>query len=437
MADRPALNLQSGGHAVVSSPNTGRGKTSRVLSGAAPDMSVEEMEKALVKYSRRPPESIRGQGAPQTARALLEENKQLVQVKQQRKAMERKNSRQFIDQILADDRMFTEADKAKQINRRCEQRELAGYYKARIAEKEAERANEYNSKLQSGICNQFFPFVEGEHITKNRQVQADKMRDEMRGFLQKQREECPPRRDQLIVDTAMEYQHRYPTMAPSSCNGGDGAEVGVAAAMDQEVSKHLSRHPRFLSRAREHMSRRIHDQHVRKALEDKVERTKSELEQLSRKRQSEALEEQDGRLVNDALRYDSSKSKGIERRRNAEFLESQMKEKETARRRELEEERSQPAGYMGPEEKEPQGQELNEELNRDLIMQMSVNQHRRLDSRHRRLRQEKRLIDNSMAEMWQDREKEKVKLQQHREVLTTTWDSQQKIREAKTRVECS
>jgi len=139
-------------------------------------------------------------------------------------------------------------------------------------------------------------------------------------------------------------------------------------------------------------------------------------------------------LVNDALRYDSSKSKNAERRRNAEYLQVQMQEKMKKDGEEKSYFQS-PCGYWGPEEKPVQMQELHRSLCSDLVKQMEVNQNRKLDSRGRRLKVERRLIDNCMAEISQDRDRDKAKAALHKEVLVTTWASQQKIKQAKNRVD--
>jgi hypothetical protein len=430
------------------------------------DMSVNEMEKVLYRMKRRPAERIRGEGAPQTARALLEENKQLVLEKQQRKALARKNSREFVEKLLADDRMVNEADKAKDIGRRTAQQGLAQYYKAKIAEKEAEKASSYSTKRESGVAIQFFPFVEGETIVHNRKVEAARMRDEMRGFLKQQREAQPPRLDSLMADQDPEYHHHYPLMPVQSQTARSSSSRRPPQKMDPDLAapgstgfvpgtldsdevegdtqdlprsarttSHLSRYPKFLTRAREHMSRRIHDAHVRKTLEDHVERTKAELEELTQRRQTEARTEEEGMMVNDALRYDSSRVNNAERKKNAEYLLLQVEERRDKKKSEVQARRAEPVGYYGPDEKTLPDANLQRLHCSDLIKQMEVNQHRRLDSRMRRLDQERVVVDNSVTEMSNDRQKEKEKLWQHKEILTTTWDSQRKIREVMSRID--
>lgn len=432
----PGQNMTMDGMSSMHARTTPRGQNRNIK-----DMTIEEMESALTKAQRRNvPEQARSSNGPQTARALLEENKILINEKQERKALEKKNSREFVAALLAQDQMTIESDKAREIGRRGAKQELARYYKAKIAEKETKKSNEYSEKVQSGVEIQYFPFVEGENITKSRENHLAKMREEMRGFLQKQREDHPPRMDSLLADTNMQHAFEYKTQPVATSGRQDlgilpgGGEGGGTLAGD-EVAPHMARYPRFLSRAREHMSRRLHDVHVRKALEDKVLQTKNELERLASKRGGEQSQWEDGMLVNDALRYDRSQSKAADRKRNAQFLEQQITDRKSITDKDKQDRNGETAGYWGPEEKERQGPEVNTQHCVDLINQMEVNQHRRLDSRNRRLRQERRLIDNACAEMSEDRHRERHKFMQHREVLTTTWKSQQKIKQAISTVE--
>eukprot|EP00448_Togula_jolla_P007845 CAMPEP_0170615756 /NCGR_PEP_ID=MMETSP0224-20130122/25510_1 /TAXON_ID=285029 /ORGANISM="Togula jolla, Strain CCCM 725" /LENGTH=421 /DNA_ID=CAMNT_0010941515 /DNA_START=48 /DNA_END=1313 /DNA_ORIENTATION=- len=401
------------------------------------DMTAEEMEQALQQRFSKKFNRSSANNAPQTARTLLEENQYLIEEKKARKAIDRKNSHEFNESLLAKDRLTTENDKVREINRRRKQNELAMYYKAKISEKEAQKASEYHKKVESGVELQYFPFVEGEHITKNREAQSMKMREEMRGFLRRQREERPPRAmDSLQADTQRDPHQLYPIMG-SSCPSHSGRRAAAsceptrAENLSDNVAPHMARYPRFLSRATNHMSRRLTDGHVRKALEDKVKLTKAELEARLQKDQAEAAQVEDGMLVNDALRYDSLLSKAAERRRNAAFLENQIEERRRRDIMEVEEKRKEPAGYWGPEEKALQDSEQHRALCSDLVAQIEVNQHRRLDSRSRRLRQERRLVDNTMAEMSQDRVREQQKVVEQRQALKSTWQTQREIKEAK------
>lgn len=411
--------------------------------GKIMDMTNVEMERALEKFTKRtvgPKGSAGGGfGAPQSARTLLEENKQLIQEKRERKALERKNSRDFTESLLAKSRVVNLTERAKNIGLEQKKRELAHYYKSKIAEKEEAKSNEYNNKVERGLEIQYFPFVEGETILKCRSEQGERMREEMRSFLNKQREENPPRSDLLLADVDMNYSHKYPSqhgeVSQLTARSGIGVLPGGALPGDEdEVAPHMQRHPRFLTRAREHMSRRLHDQHVRAALEDKVKQTRTELEALARQKMDEDTNVGDGILVSDTLRVDQRNAKAAERRKNADYLRDQMESKRTQKSAEKHSERAEQAGYWGPEEKAAQSQDTHRELCGDLIKQMEVDQHRRLDSRSRRLRQERRLIDNCMAEMMQDRDIDRQKAAQHKEVLVTTWASQKRIKEAKAAV---
>eukprot|EP00927_Polykrikos_kofoidii_P067307 TRINITY_DN62808_c0_g1_i1.p1 TRINITY_DN62808_c0_g1~~TRINITY_DN62808_c0_g1_i1.p1 ORF type:complete len:437 (-),score=119.95 TRINITY_DN62808_c0_g1_i1:369-1679(-) len=399
------------------------------------NMSVEEMERALTHISKRMPETIRGSCAPQTARSLLEENKQLIEEKRERKARERQNSREFTETLLAKDRRTNEHDKARDIGRKQAQQQLAQYYKTKIAEKETSKASEYSRKVQCGSEIQYFPFVEGENINKSREAQASEQREEMRGFLRRQRDDNPPRVDSLLLDVGFEYPYKYPSMQVGKQQRPRSQDASARASFlddfaSEDVAPHMQRHPRFLSRAREHLSRRLHDNHVRKALEDKVVQTKDELEKEARRRELETQQAMDGMLVNDALRYDSTLAKAADMRRNQAFLRAQMEEKQQKDRGEVYQRQREPAGYWGPEEKPMQSGELIGEHCRDLISQMEVNQRRRVGSRCRRLRQERRLVDNCMAEMSEDRERDRAKAAQQKDVLTTTWKSQKKVKQA-------
>lgn len=401
--------LQSSGQEIVRSPGleSARGKSTK-------EVSEEELLQALAKV--RKSSDARSQREPQTARALLEENKVLVSRKREEKEMARKKSREFIEQILEGDQKSQEADKAKNASRRLAQQELSRYYKGKIAEKESERANSYRLKLEAGAGETYFPYIEGEHINQTRKAQNDLIREEMRGFLKQQRDMKPGKAGKRLQGD------------PGSplLQEGQSSASGDQASMQQ---------PKFLQRPSAHMSRRIQDEHVRKALEDQVQRTRAELEKLTHQKQEEAHTWSEGALVNDALRYDAEQSKLWEQQKNAKFLRDQIEERRIKDEREVQARRSEVAGYWGPDEKECQDVGQHMQTNTDLIRQMEVNQRRRLDSRNRRQVQERRMIDNSLAEITQDREVERQKLLIQREVLTTTWDSQRKIREVQNRID--
>merc|ERR1711879_1007499 len=142
----------------------------------------------------------------------------------------------------------------------------------------------------------------------------------------------------------------------------------------------------------------IQDEHVRRALEDKVQATKAELENMARLKQQEQQLWEEGLMVNDALRYDTTLAKVAERGKNAEFLRQQIEERRLKDKREVAERRAEIGGYFGPEEKQAPGVGQQISHSSTLIKQMEFNQNRRLDSRNRRIVQERKIVDNSLAE---------------------------------------
>lgn len=400
-------------------------------------MSIEEMENRLKEKGKRPEnacKSVGGKVQPHTARALLAENQLLSQEKQKNFQMERKASRELIDELFERDRQSLERDRTKQKKRREAHHALAQKYKAAIVQKELTKAKNYEEKINATV-DEFFPFNEGETVEKYREEQNNVLKDEMRNFLKTQREEQPVRADPLIKAVKPHHHHHYPItgagILPNSRPKSVDSQVPGGV-----IAPHIcGKHPLFLSRAREHMSRRIADEHVRKAMEEKVELMKTQLETLAADRHSEARRHEEGLMINDALRYDNALIKATERQKNAEFLRGQIEERKKRADAERKEQRATCAGYWGPEEKDLQAGDLHDNHCRHLIAQMEVNQHRRLDSRHRRLQQEKKLIENSMREMAVDRLRDREKADRHRAVLTHTWANQQKIRSAVQHVE--
>jgi hypothetical protein len=401
-----------------------------------------DLERKLHKHSKRPPEYSRCEAAPQTARALLETNQALARDKHKRQEEEKQLSQVFVDRLLADDRLSVENDKARDLTRRQIQRELTLGYKAAIAEKEDNRAAAYQAKVNENEHSEYFPYVEGESIRRARAQQTDALRGEMQAFLKSQKEQRPPRMDRLIVDTGSQYTHRYPSMPPEIGTRGSALQPELAADPreayrdDALVAPHIGeRSSKFHSRAVAHMSRRICDDHVKKALEDKVSMTQRELEAAQRKQQIEAREFKEGLEASDVRRFDTARSKARERQLHAEFLQSQIMDRQRHHEAERKERREAPAGYWGPEEKDVGGAQVHIAMTSDIIKQMEVNQNRRLESRGRRLRQEQKIIDNCMAEIAMDRAKDHEKQMKHRHVLTSTWQSQQQIKQAKVGIE--
>mmetsp|Transcript_43519 Transcript_43519/g.93210 ORF Transcript_43519/g.93210 Transcript_43519/m.93210 type:complete len:447 (-) Transcript_43519:21-1361(-) len=397
-------------------------------------MSIEEMEAQLQqKLGKRPTEQLSARNGGR-ARGVLEENRKMIEEKQERKAIARQNSKEEFEELISKDRLQSEGEKARELSRRSAQRELAMHYKERIGAKQQPMVQRYQNKKAADKDYSYFPFVEGENIRKDREAKRVEMREEMRGFLEKQRQEKPPRKDKLLSDVRGPSID-YPVEPLPNFSGNasiiPGTHVGFAPpTAEDSVSPHMARHPRFLSRASEHMSRRHHDAHVRKALEDKVEQTKRELEAANAKRDAEMQQWQSGLFVSDALKSDKEQARRNELRRNAETLQKQIEEQKNKQVAEKQAYRQDKTGYWGPENKPPLNPAVHKAHCDDLIKQMEVDQVRRQYDKLQQLKQERQLIDNCMAELSCDRQKELQKQIQHREVLTTTWQSQQKIKRA-------
>jgi len=407
-------------------------------------MSINEMEARLLP---RPAKGGRG-GGPMSPRRLLEENKQLIEEKKEQKAMQRKNSREMVQRLIEEDRMKSEGLKASVQSRRATLRELANQYKAKISEKEETRAATRAAASQ-GQAASFFPFVEGETIAKGRAAKSAVLREEMQGFLQQQRQQKPPRNDPLIQDTRVDNQLLYPVpkstprkTTPATTPREPPPELGAKEQTCQEeipesemklvdeTCPHMQQHPVFLTKARDHRSRRLYDDHVRRALEEKVEQTKMELAHMAQKRKEEVQQLEDSMLVADALRHDGTTARADARRRHAMFLKEQIEEQQRRKKEEKASKLQEAAGYWGPEEKPAHTVDSHRSHCNDLMKQIEVDQNRRVVDRSMRLRQEKQIVNNCLAQMEVDRELERQKLAQHREVLVTTWQSQQQLRQA-------
>lgn len=422
VSDRPSAALQGAGMAAMS-PRA---------------LSVQDMEQRLSRYSKRPINKIAGDGhsipgvsggGAHTARNLLEENQRLSNMKKESAQMERRASKELIDQIFERDRQNLEHDRQKQQKRRETHQALAQKYKSAIVQKELSMAKEYSKKLEGGPNEEFFPFVEGETVEKHRESQNSMLKHEMRDFLKTQRASQPPREDMLMQSVSHHHRHMY--VKENSKSAPVQLEQPKVEPSEHGVAPHIGgNHPLFLSRNREHMSRRINDNHVRKAMEDKVELCKAQLEQLAMDRHREARSHEEGLMINDALRYDNALIKASERQKNAEFLRGQINERKMRADMEKTEQRKECAGYWGPEEKNLQAGDIHKDHCKHLIHQMEVDQHRRLDDKHRKLQQEKKIIENSMLEMAIDRHKAVEKSERQKKVLTQTWGNQQKIRDA-------
>lgn len=410
------------------------------LSADIANLSIEDMEEKLRKPSTKRRTSDGGGVITPigglTARALLEENRQMIAEKEARRAMARKNSKEEFERLVMQERAVQEGEKARELSKRHAKRELAQHYKAKIGEGEKSKTAKYEVKRQTDKPPTYFPFVEGESIDKERKVKGAELREELRGYLETQRATKPTRKDQLLVDMRGP-EINYP-LAPASART---RPLPVAESQTSprpqtpEPSTHLSKLPRFLKRPEEHTTRRHHDDHVRRALEEKVLATKAELEAASKQRVCEADRLDEGMLMGDALRRDAAAASKADRRRNAEALREQIQERRQRAQEEKQASHAEKAGYWGPEDKSTKDPEVQRGHCSDLIKQMEIDQYRKLNDRGQRLRQERRLVDNCVAELSQEKAKELEKLRAHREVLTSTWASQRKIKEALTKLD--
>merc|ERR1719204_2937193 len=107
---------------------------------------------------------------PHTARALLEENRQLIAEKRERRALQRKTSREEFDKLVVHDQMSIAGEKAREQDRRHAHRELAEQYKEEISGHKQTKCSAYEAKRVGGSEIQYFPFVEGETIDQDRKA---------------------------------------------------------------------------------------------------------------------------------------------------------------------------------------------------------------------------------------------------------------------------
>ena len=82
------------------------------------------------------------------------------------------------------------------------------------------------------------------------------------------------------------------------------------------------------------MSRQLHDTHIRKVLEDKVQAAKAELEAQAQKNHDDLRDWHEGLPVHDALRYDNGRARAAENQHVQDVLRHQMRESEERRQRE-------------------------------------------------------------------------------------------------------
>jgi len=248
-----------------------------------------------------------------------------------------------------------------------------------------------------------------------------------------------------MEDVSINHRHLYPVSPRgASSSGGTPSNAslslvdasGEALSGAYDVSPHIGRRcPKFLTQARVHFARRQDDTHARLALEGAVDQTKKELEALACKREAEVKAWHEEASTRDVKQEDVLEARARVQQSYAVDLASQMEESQLQLMAERARSISEHAGYFGPEEKNFNGAEANRRQADMLLKQMQVNQERRLDSRKRRLCQERKLIDNSEAHLSEERIREKDKLRRERRVLVTTLKSQQRIANAKNLVD--
>merc|ERR1719487_2170691 len=112
-------------------------------------------------------------------------------------------------------------------------------------------------------------------------------------------------------------------------------------------------------------------------MEDKMERTRKQLETLAADRLAERQQAEDGLVINDALRLDNELLQTVERKQCAEYVKSQMKEREARADAERRDRRGANGGYWGPEEKPIRSTKLQQQIRQELVAQMEVNQVRK------------------------------------------------------------
>jgi hypothetical protein len=406
----------------------GAGMATMTPRGFVPEgsgLQVDDMEKRLSRYSRKPTGAPQGMPPIQgshTARTLLEENLRLSAMKNEVKKDERRHSKELVDEMLQRDQQNLESDRKKEQKRRDTQKALAQKYRTAILQKELAESQEYQKKQAEGTNEVFFPFTEGETVEQYRQAQSKMLKSELQAHLKEQSERQPVRQDSLMASVSQHHQQFY------GSDNKKGSQNVVPPYMGAKA-------PHFLSRGREHVSRRINDGHVSEAMDCKVEMIKTQLEQLAVDRHREARQHEEGLMINDALRYDNALQMAAERQKNAQYLKEQIAEREKRANMERKQQRGESCGYFGPEEKNLQNPDAHEDHCRYLISQMGTDQLRRIDEKHSRLQQEKQIVQNTMAVMAVDRQKAAAKTVRQKQVLVTTWNNQKKIRAAKDSVE--
>jgi len=405
------------------------------------ELKVREMEALLSRRAKR--DVGLAKNSPQTARAVLQENRILSERKAEALRQAKSDSLDMVEQLLQREQESVEKERAKARSRREAQTALARQYKDSIAKKEQEKDKRYETKVSERTTEEerggYFPFTEGETVQEYRDHANAQLRGEMKEFMLNQRRECPPRADALMDSVKTDYNMLYP-LAPNARNVGGAAYLKETIAPPPADGPSIvpyvcEQHPRFLKRSREYLSRRTETTHVKKAMEDKIERTKNQLEMLAKDRHSEKRMHEDGLIINDALRYDNELLKSMERKQNADYVAQQIEERKERKNFEKQISKTENPGYWGPEEKHVYTDAMREQHRRELVAQMEVNQNRRLDSRDRRLRQERCLVENGVQEMLADRDRLAAKADRRRSALNRAWNNQVQIKLAQQHVD--
>merc|ERR1719359_13023 len=279
-------------------------------------------------------------------------------MKNEVKKDERRHSKELVDEMLQRDQQNLESDRKKEQKRRDTQKALAQKYRTAILQKELAESQEYQKKQAEGTNEVFFPFTEGETVEQYRQAQSQMLKSELQAHLKEQSERQPVRDDALMASVSHKHHKNY---------NSDGSKGGKHPVVPAYMG---AKAPHFLSRGREHMTRRINDAHVSEAMDQKVEMIKTQLEQLAIDRHREATQHEEGLMINDALRYDNALQMAAERQKNAQYLKEQIAEREQRVKMERTQQRGESCGYWGPEEKNLQNPDAHEDHCKYLISQM-------------------------------------------------------------------
>merc|ERR1712139_18310 len=122
-------------------------------------------------------------------------------------------------------------------------------------------------------------------------------------------------------------------------------------------------------------------------------------------------------------------------RQCAEAVKGQIQERQVRAELERKDRRGESSGYWGPEEKPIRSAKLQQQVRQELVAQMEVNQSRKLDSRDRKLRQERCIVENALDRMVEDHDKVSVRVAKQKEILNKAWNNQVQIKRAQRQVD--